>query len=80
MLNLSSQDKKFLAVLGARVRKLREERGWTLEETEEHGWASWRHLQRIETGKKNMTIITLRKICKVFEISLFELFLDFDMK
>ncbi len=42
---------KFLKTLGLHLRKIRLEKGWTLEQTEEHGWPSWRHLQKIEAGK-----------------------------
>ena len=48
-------------------------RGWTWEETEEHGWKSWRHLQRIEAGQ-NFTVHTLWKICRLYGIKVCELF------
>lgn len=63
----------FLKNLRERIRKLRTDRGWTLEQTEEHGWKSWRHLQRIESGQ-NFTIYTLWKICKLYGIKMSELF------
>lgn len=63
----------FLKRVGQRVRELRLERGWTLEETEEKGWPSWRHLQKVEGGK-NVTIATIWKICRLFRISPSELF------
>lgn len=59
--------------LRERIRKLRTDRGWTLEETEEHGWKSWRHLQRIEAGQ-NFTIDTLWKVCKLYGIKIGDLF------
>lgn len=58
---------KYLKNLGRRVRELRSARGWTLEETEEHGWPSWRHLQKIEAGK-NITVATLWKLAKLFKV------------
>ncbi|MFM8316302.1 MAG: helix-turn-helix domain-containing protein [Deltaproteobacteria bacterium] len=63
----------FQKVLRERIRKLRTDRGWTLEETEEHGWKSWRHLQRIESGQ-NFTIYTLWKICKLYGIKMADIF------
>ncbi|NOT80839.1 MAG: helix-turn-helix domain-containing protein [Bacteriovoracaceae bacterium] len=71
MIKLSSED-KFLKALGARLRALRLEKGWTLEETEEHGWPNWRHLQKIESGK-NMTILTLKKLSKLYKKSIAEI-------
>lgn len=65
---LTSNDRIFLKKLGARLRKLRQERGWTLEQTEEHGWPDWTHLQKIEAGK-NITVVTLRRIAKLYTVS-----------
>ena len=59
--------KKFLQHVGLRVRKLRIDRGWTLEQTEEHGWPSWRHLQKIESGK-NITLATVWNVAKLLKV------------
>lgn len=67
---LSPADRRFVRQFGGRVRSLRLERGWSLEEVEEHGWSHWQHLQKIESGKKNITLTTLRKISKLFNVSL----------
>lgn len=48
------------------------ERGWTLEQTEEHGWSGWQHLQKIEAGK-NITLVTLRRVAQLFKIDPSEL-------
>lgn len=71
-MELSKKDEKFLKEMGLRLRKEREKRGWTLEETEEKGWPSWRHLQRIETGK-NVTILTIRKLAEFYKIKMSDL-------
>ena len=67
------EDEKFLKELGTRLREIRHKRGWTLEDTEEQGWPSWKHLQRIESGK-NVTIITIKKLSKLYKIKLSEIF------
>ena len=67
------QDEKFLKEFGLRLRQLRTDKGWTLEETEAHGWPSWRHLQKIEAGK-NITLLTIRKLSKLYGLPLSELF------
>ena len=59
---------KYLKKLGHRLRQIRLDKGWTLEETEEHGWPSWRHLQKIESGK-NITIVTLVRLGSVYKIA-----------
>lgn len=61
------EPKRFLVEFGRRLRSLRTQRGWTLEEAEEHGKIAWRHLQKIEAGK-NITIATLIKIAKMFKV------------
>lgn len=66
-------DKIFLKKLGLKLREIRISKGWTLEDAEEHGWSNWRHLQKIETGK-NITILTLIKISKLYKIRPSELF------
>lgn len=72
-MNLDPHTKKALKVLGERIRERRQELGWTLEESEEHGWPSWRHLQKIETGK-NITVETLLKVCKLLKLEPSKLF------
>lgn len=69
---ITPADRAFLRRLGARIRKLRLERGWTLEEAEEHGWPDWTHLQKVESGK-NITVVTFRRIAKLYKISAAEL-------
>lgn len=63
----------FLRDLGFRLRQIRIEKGWTLEQVEEHGWNNWRHLQLIETGKKNVTIWTLKKLSQTYDMELVEM-------
>ena len=53
--------------IGLKVRSLREAKGWTLEECEEHGWTQWTHLQRIESGK-NITVKTLVRVANLFGV------------
>lgn len=73
--SITAAEKAFLKKLGARIRKLRLEKGWTLEDTEEHGWPDWTHMQQVETGK-NITIVTFRRIAKLYKISPAELWKD----
>ncbi len=58
---------QYLEALGTELRLIRKRRGWTLEETEEHGWKSWRHLQKIEAGK-NITLATLLELSALYGI------------
>lgn len=63
----------FRDALSLKIRKLRQDRQWTLEKAEEMGFPSWRHLQRIESGR-NFTVRTLWRICKLFQIAPSDLF------
>lgn len=72
---ITTEDKKFLKKLGARIKTLRHEKGWTLEETEQHGWQNWQHLQKIESGK-NITVVTLRKVARLYKVTLSKLLLE----
>lgn len=59
--------KKASKAIGSKIRALRHARKWTLEATEEHGWPSWPHLQRIESGK-NITVHTLIRVANLFGV------------
>lgn len=74
MTKLSSEE-KFLKALGAKLRAIRLQKGWTLEDTEEHGWPNWRHLQKLESGK-NFTVATLKKLSKLYNKQLADLLKD----
>jgi transcriptional regulator with XRE-family HTH domain len=70
-----SPESIFLKRLGLRLREIRQSKGWTLEDTEEHGYISWRHLQKIEAGK-NFTMVTLFRLGRLYKIEMSELFKD----
>lgn len=67
--------KTILKALGLKLREIREGKGWTLEDAEEHGWPSWQHLQKVESGK-NITVLTLIKLTRLYRIRLGDLFRD----
>lgn len=64
-----------LKKLGLRLRQIREKKNWTLEDAEEHGWPSWQHLQKVESGK-NITVLTLLRLCKLYKVRPVEVFKD----
>lgn len=53
-------DRAYKAI-GLKIRALREERGWTLEDLEERSDISWQQLQKIESGR-NITVRTIVRI------------------
>ncbi len=74
-MEIDRQTKKFLRKVGLRLRELRLSRNWTLEATEEHGWVSWQHLQKLEAGK-NMNLATLYRLSKLYKIHPSEILKD----
>lgn len=68
-----AQEIIFLKRLGLRLREIRIEKGWTLEQAEEKGYTSWRHLQKIEAGK-NFNMITLYRLSQLYKMGLGEIF------
>ena len=73
---MTKEEKNFLIKFGLYLRRIREGKGWPLEYTEEKGFTAWQFLQRIETGKQNPSLLTLRKLAKTYNLSLSELFKD----
>ncbi len=56
--------------LGGRVRRFRHRKNWTLEETAERCDLSWKHLQKIEGGALNPTLVTLVRLSVGFRLPL----------
>ena len=71
---MTKDEKTYLIKFGLALRRMREKRGWTLEYTEERGWKAWQYLQRIERGKQNPSLITLRKLAKLYGVPVKKLF------
>jgi XRE family transcriptional regulator, aerobic/anaerobic benzoate catabolism transcriptional regulator len=65
---------EFLSTLGARVRDLRNRRGMTRKTLAHESDVSERHLAQLESGEGNISILLLRRVAAVLNISLGELF------
>jgi transcriptional regulator with XRE-family HTH domain len=48
--------------LGLRLRRVRDAEGWTLEQTAERCDMDLKHLQKIEAGTLNVTLVTLVRL------------------
>lgn len=70
----------FIADLGHRLRKIRESKGWTLEDCEEKGYPSWRHLRAVEAGEKNVSLTTVLRLANVYGVKPFELLKGIKLK
>ena len=60
--------------LGNRLRELRTGKGMRQEDMEDHGF-SYRYYGKIERGLANLTLETLTRLAKIFEVTLADLFL-----
>lgn len=56
-------------IMGKRIRTIRENQKLSREKLAEHSNISTQFLADIETGKKGMTVVTLKKICSALHIS-----------
>lgn len=54
-----------------RLKRLRRERGYTLQEVYD---ATGIHVARLEASKANMTVMTLATLCRYYEIPLADFF------
>lgn len=59
--------------LASNVRRIREDRGLTLEEAGHRAGMHWRHWQKIEAGEVNATLRTLSRVAVVLGASPAEL-------
>lgn len=57
-------------VIGGAIRRIREERGLTLESLAAHAEISYQYLSGIETGKENFSIRILEKIARALDVPL----------
>ena len=65
---------KLAMALGKQIRRLRQERDWTLEEAADRADLDWKHLQKVEAGKINVTLVTLDRLACAFKVPVSELF------
>jgi transcriptional regulator with XRE-family HTH domain len=61
-------------VFGERVRALREQRGWQLDDVGKRLGKSRGSMSRIETGKQNLTLADIVTLAIIFDVAVAELF------
>lgn len=66
----------FFSALGAKVRELRKNRGYSQEDMISFGFSA-RHWQQMEAGRP-ITVSTLLRICEVFEVPISKLLRGLD--
>jgi transcriptional regulator with XRE-family HTH domain len=70
----SPRYKREAKALGLRIRRLREELGWTLEKAAERCDLDLKHLQKIEAGQLNVTLVTLVRLAVGLRLPMHALF------
>jgi XRE family aerobic/anaerobic benzoate catabolism transcriptional regulator len=70
---MAASDQRFLAVLGRRVRELRQQRGFTRKVLACQAQVSERYLGQLESGDGNVSIILLRRIAAALHVTLNQL-------
>lgn len=61
------------ARLRANLRRLREERGWTQAEAAERCGMSFQQLSQVESGRSNVTLVTLCRLARGLGVDLADL-------
>ena len=59
--------------IGAAVRRLRRERGWSMDHLAERARLSYQFLSQVETGKANFSVDVLQRIAEGLEMPIPEL-------
>jgi transcriptional regulator with XRE-family HTH domain len=67
-------DPKFLATLGSRIKKIRLDKDMTQNELSIQCDFEKASMSRIESGKTNVTVLTLKKISQALEVEMIEFF------
>lgn len=66
-------ENEFLSKLGQKIRKLRNEKSWTLADLEAATNIDLSDLSKLELGYTNSKILTLYKVSQAFEIKVSDL-------
>ncbi|MEN1988183.1 helix-turn-helix domain-containing protein [Paenibacillus hubeiensis] len=69
-----NKDREVLKLVGARIRALRKERGYSQESLGEKGGFHFSYIGQIERGEKNVSLVNLAKIAESLEVNLVQLF------
>lgn len=64
------------AALGLNLRRIRTDQNLTLEQAAEKTGIHGNHLQRIETGRANVTVTTLVALADTYGVTVRELFIE----
>ncbi|MEK4433965.1 MULTISPECIES: helix-turn-helix domain-containing protein [Paenibacillus] len=69
-----NENREVLKLVGARIRALRKERGYSQESLGEKGGFHFSYIGQIERGEKNVSLVNLAKIAESLDVNLIQLF------
>src|SRR5438046_2387980 len=69
---ISTDDTQFLAMLGSRVRELRERRGMSRKLLARESRVSERYLGQLESGNGNISVVLLRRVASALGVTVSE--------
>jgi len=64
----NAKDKQYLLKIGANIRKIRNQQGYSQEEFADMAGFSCSYYTEIETGKRNISILKVIKIMKALDV------------
>ena len=70
----SAKDKAYLKSLGKRLKKLREQKGWSQEEFAAKCGVHRTYMGSVERGERNVAVLNLRKIAAALGVKVGDLF------
>jgi transcriptional regulator with XRE-family HTH domain len=73
---MSKEYDSYLKKVGSTLRRIRKEKGYTMENLANEAEIEYRQLGRIERGEINTSIISLLRICETLDIEMKTLFED----
>lgn len=63
-----------LVLVGAKIRELRNHKGWTQEQLAEQAGFYYTYIGSVERGEKNISLLNLQKIADALKVDMNELF------
>jgi ribosome-binding protein aMBF1 (putative translation factor) len=74
LVNMTSlKDKRLLREMGARIRSLREAKGWTQQQFADQCGMHRTYIAGTERGERNLTVLSLKRLADILRVSLSEL-------
>jgi transcriptional regulator with XRE-family HTH domain len=61
---------------GQRLRKLRQDRGWSQEELAARSQHHWTYIGGVERGERNPTLLVIASLAKALKVKIADLFPD----